>query len=154
VAFDPEGTVPIPITKLCRPVSEALQRYSGKDGNTVIRPIEKSGSRFQPHRNGFLLGSRFPLKAYASDESFKDTVFYPGISVLSQLMSTTAPFSLLAQNIQVQQYEILKTCLGRDYFSIIPAPYTCYKGFVFLKKMKTEEFLRHSRELKRKAENR
>lgn len=64
------------------------------------------------------------------------------------------PFPLLAQKIQVEQYEILKTCLGRDFFFDHPsALIRATRGFVFLKKMKLDEFLHYSRDLKRKAED-
>jgi glucosamine-6-phosphate deaminase len=64
------------------------------------------------------------------------------------------PFSLLAQRIQVQQYETLSACLGREYFyehesALIRAT----RGLVFLRSMSLEEFFSYSRELKDRAEN-
>ena len=56
--------------------------------------------------------------------------------------------------IQVEQYQMLKTCLGRAFFyehqsALIRAT----RGFVFLKEMGLDEFVLHSRALMRYAEN-
>ena len=64
------------------------------------------------------------------------------------------PFSLLAQEIQVDQYEMLSTCLGRKYFyehesALIRAT----RGFVFLLSMDQNSFIRHSRTLRKRTEN-
>jgi glucosamine-6-phosphate deaminase len=64
------------------------------------------------------------------------------------------PFCQLAQKIQVEQYQMLKTCLGRSYFyehnsALIRAT----RGFVFVKQMGLDEFYRHSREIQMKIEN-
>jgi len=65
------------------------------------------------------------------------------------------PFSKLAQSIQVEQYEMLKICLGREYFYEHPsAMIRATRGFVFLKQMDLSEFFRFSRELARKTEDR
>jgi glucosamine-6-phosphate deaminase len=64
------------------------------------------------------------------------------------------PFSQLAQKIQVQQYEVLQTCLGREYFYEHPsALIRATRGFVFLKSMGLEEFYTESLALKRLTES-
>jgi glucosamine-6-phosphate deaminase len=63
------------------------------------------------------------------------------------------PFSELAQKIQVNQYQALKTCLGREFFDEHASPLIrATRGFVFLKRMSLEELYQHSRELKRSTE--
>ena len=65
------------------------------------------------------------------------------------------PFCGLAQKIQVEQYEMVKTCLGGEWFHEHPnALIRVTRGLVFLKDMDLAEFYRHSRELRRAAENR
>ena len=65
------------------------------------------------------------------------------------------PFSLLAQRIQVRQYDNILTCLGRSYFYEHPsALMRATRGFVFLTSMNLQEFYGHTRELRRKTENR
>ena len=51
------------------------------------------------------------------------------------------PFSELARSVQVEQYQKLKICLGRDWFQEHPSPLIrATRGFVFLKEMELEEF--------------
>jgi hypothetical protein len=62
-------------------------------------------------------------------------------------------FAELAQRIQVEQYRLLKTCLGREFFHEHPSPLIrATRGFVFLKLMSCAEFFSHARELKKSAE--
>jgi glucosamine-6-phosphate deaminase len=64
------------------------------------------------------------------------------------------PFSILAQQIQVQQYQMLKTCLGRRFFNEHESPLIrATRGFVFLRKMTLQEFYSHARELRKTAED-
>jgi hypothetical protein len=64
------------------------------------------------------------------------------------------PLCDLAQNIQVEQYQTLKTCLGREWFYQHPRPLIrATRGLVFLSEMDLEAFYRLSRELRRVAEN-
>ncbi|KNC50187.1 glucosamine-6-phosphate deaminase [Thecamonas trahens ATCC 50062] len=63
------------------------------------------------------------------------------------------PFSDLTQQIQQDQYFILKTCLGRDWFQKHPEPLIrATRGFVFLKEMSLDEFYAQSRALKSATE--
>ena len=65
------------------------------------------------------------------------------------------PFSELARRVQVDQYQKLKICLGRDWFQEHPSPMIrATRGFVFLKEMGLEEFYDRSRSLMLAAENR
>lgn len=65
------------------------------------------------------------------------------------------PFSELAQRIQVEQYQRVKTCLGREWFHEHPsALIRATRGLVFLKEMSLPEFYAHSRALRQAAENR
>ena len=62
------------------------------------------------------------------------------------------PFSRLAQRVQLDQYNIIRSCLGKEYFlennfkSVRAA-----KGMIFLKELTLEEFYKHSTELKNKT---
>ena len=63
------------------------------------------------------------------------------------------PFSRLAQKIQVEQYQTIKTCLGKDYFLSHDAPRVrAAHGMVFLKELSLQEFYKQSTELKRLTE--
>ena len=64
------------------------------------------------------------------------------------------PFSELAQRIQVEQYQMLKTCLGREFFNEHSnALIRATRGMVFLKSMNLNEFYQHSRKLRKSTEN-
>jgi len=64
------------------------------------------------------------------------------------------PFCELAQAIQVEQYQQLKTCLGRRWFhEHESAMIRATRGFVFLKEMDLQEFFAVSRQLREKTES-
>ncbi len=64
------------------------------------------------------------------------------------------PFSQLAQQIQVGQYQKIKTCLGREWFNDHNSPLIrATRGLVFLKRMDTQRFYECCRELRRSVEN-
>jgi glucosamine-6-phosphate deaminase len=63
------------------------------------------------------------------------------------------PFSVLAQKIQVQQYQKIKTCLGRQWFSNHDSPLIrATRGLVFLRSMTADELYRTCRRLKKRIE--
>jgi glucosamine-6-phosphate deaminase len=63
------------------------------------------------------------------------------------------PFSELAQRIQVEQYQTIKTCLGRGWFYEHPnALIRATRGLIYLKEMTIDQLDRHSRELRRATE--
>jgi glucosamine-6-phosphate deaminase len=60
------------------------------------------------------------------------------------------PFCDLAQRIQAEQYQMVKTCLGRQWFHEHPsALIRATRGLVFLEELSLPEFYARSRELKR-----
>jgi glucosamine-6-phosphate deaminase len=64
------------------------------------------------------------------------------------------PFSELAQKIQVEQYQKIKICLGREWFYENPsALIRATRGLVFLKEMSLSEFYQSSRELRKALED-
>ena len=65
------------------------------------------------------------------------------------------PFSELAQRIQVDQYKMVKTCLGKDFFLKSDHPrLRASRGMIFLKEMQLPEFFSRVRELKKMTEDR
>lgn len=63
------------------------------------------------------------------------------------------PFSELAQKIQVEQYGMIKTCLGKDFFLKHDHPrLRAARGMIFLREMNLEEFYHKVRELKKVTE--
>jgi len=64
------------------------------------------------------------------------------------------PFSGLAQKIQVEQYQMMKTLLGRDYFyQNSDSRIRSTRGFVYLKVMEMDEFYEQSIKLRNSTED-
>lgn len=154
VALDPEGSGPDTHYKVLQATSEALKLYEQETG---IKDIKVWGYRnvwyrFHPAEanvfipvslNSMAIMENTFLNSYGSQ---KDASFpsweYDG------------PFSRLAQKIQVEQYQTIKKCLGKDFFLKHPHPrLRAAYGFVFLKELTLEEFYAHSLELKKLTEN-
>lgn len=153
VALDPEASGPDTHYKVLQTLAEALKLYEKKH---KVKDIQVWGYRnvwyrFQMHEancyvpvsnNTFAVLESAFLNAFVSQ---KDASFpsyeYDG------------PFSGLAQKIQVEQYKMMKTCLGRKYFNDHPSPLIRgTRGFVFLNMLTSSELYEHARELQRKTE--
>lgn len=153
VALDPEASGPDTHYKVLQAIAEALRRYEKETGRSDIEVIgyRNVWYRFHPAEanlfvpvslNMFAVLQNAFLNAYVSQ---KDASFpsyeYDG------------PFSGLAQQIQAEQYQTIKTCLGRSFFYEHPSPLIrATRGLVFLKRMTLPEFYSQARELRRVAE--
>lgn len=154
VALDPEGSGPDTHYKVLQAVSAALKIYqqeSGRD-NIEVWGYRNVWFRFHPaeanlfvpvtHNTRAILDHAF-LNSFGSqrDASFPSYEF-------------DGPFSGLAQKIQVEQYQNLKTILGRDFFyQNEDSRIRSTRGFVFLKTMNLEEFYQRSIELRKSTED-
>lgn len=154
VALDPEGSGPDTHYKVLQAVTEALKIYKKENKRDDIEvwgyrnvwyrfhPAEATAfvpvtlNTFAIMQNAFI--NSFGSQAEASFPSYE----YDG------------PFSYLAQKIQVEQYQMMKTVLGQSFFYDSPDSRTrSTRGLIFLKKMNLDEFFKHSAELKKSAEN-
>lgn len=154
VAFDPEGSGPDTHYKVMQAISEALRIYQEETGREDITVLgyRNVWYRFHPAEATLFIPvslNMLTLQHY----SFMNTYISQKEASFPSY-EHQGPFSELSQRIQVNQYEMLSTCLGRDYFyehesALIRAT----RGFVFVRTMTTEEFFKHSRELRRRAEN-
>ena len=155
VAFDPEASGPDTHYKVMQALAEAIRVHlkTTPKGDVKIWGYRNVWFRFDPSEaNVFVPVSlaTFSVMHSAFMDSFitqKDASFpsheYDG------------PFSQLAQRIQVEQYQKIKTCLGREWFYNHPnALIRATRGFVFLREMMPEEFLSSCRELRKSVEDR
>ena len=154
VALDPEASGPDTHYKVLQALSEALRFYADETGR---RDIEVWGYRnvwyrFHPSEADMFIPVSLNMFAL-QDNAFKN-------SFLSQKDASfpsheyDGPFSRLAQKIQVEQYQMLKTCLGREFFNEHrSALLRATRGMVFMKSMSLEQLYQHSRELKKLTEN-
>ena len=153
VALDPEASGPDTHYKVMQAIAEALRQHEKETGRSDIEVwgYRNVWYRFHPSEanlyvpvslNMFALLQSAFLNAFVSqkDASFPSHEF-------------DGPFSGLAQRIQVEQYQMLKTCLGRRFFNDHRSPLVrATRGFVFLRKMSLDEFYTHARTLQKTTE--
>jgi len=155
VALDPEGSGPDTHYKVLQAVSEALSIYI--QNPDVVKPkvwgYRNVWYRFHPAEaniyvpvslNSMAIMDNTFMNCYGSqrDASFP-SYEYDG------------PFSRLAQKILVEQYRVIRNCVGKDFFLNHPVPRArAAHGMLFLKELSVEEFIEHSIELKKRIENR
>ena len=154
VALDPEASGPDTHYKVLQATTEALKIYEERSGRSDLEVLGYRNVWYRFHPSEADLFVPVSLNMFAlQDNAFKN-------SYLSQKDASfpsyehDGPFSELAQKIQVEQYQMLKTCLGRAFFYEHPsALIRATRGMVFLKRMSLQEFYQHSRELKARTEN-
>jgi len=150
VAFDPEGSGPDTHYKALQAVGSALRMYEEKSGNKNIKVwgYRNVWYRFDPSEaNLFVPVSLNSLSllhtAFMNCFGSQRAASFPSYD-------HDGPFSELAQSIQVEQYGMIKTCLGNDYFLKNTHPrLRAARGMIFLKEMSLPEFYEKVRELKK-----
>lgn len=153
VAFDPEGSGPDTHYKVLQILAEALRAYQEETGHWDIRVwgYRNVWYRFDPAEADIYVPvslNMFSVMREAFSNSFlsQREASFPSYEY-------DGPFADLAQRIQVEQYQKIKLCLGRDWFYRHSSPLMrATRGLVFLKEMNPDEFyascqrLRHSLE--------
>jgi len=154
VALDPEGSGPDTHYKVLQATSEALRLYEKETGNSNIKVwgYRNVWYRFHPAEaniyvpvslNSFAILEDTFVKSYGSQKSAS----FPSYEF-------DGAFSGLAQRIQVEQYQTIRTCLGKDYFLTHDIPRVrAAHGLVYLKELSLPEFYKQSTELKKLTEN-
>ncbi len=154
VALDPEGSGPDTHYKVMQVISQALKihRKKYKTANIKIWGYRNVWYRFhQAEATTFVPVS---LNSFASLEMAFKNCFGSQRTASFPSYELDGPFSRLAQQIMVDQYQQIKTCLGRDFLFQNKHPrIRAARGFNFLKKMTLDEFFEHSMELKKTTEN-
>ncbi|MGQ9799228.1 MAG: glucosamine-6-phosphate deaminase [Ignavibacterium sp.] len=154
VALDPEGSGPDTHYKVLQATSEALKLYEQQTGRSDIKVwgYRNVWYRFHPAEanvyipvslNSMAIMENTFLNSYGSqrDASFPSWEY-------------DGPFSRLAQRIQVEQYETIRQCLGKDFFLRHQHPRVrAAYGMVYLKELTLSEFYSHSMELRKLTEN-
>ena len=154
VALDPEGSGPDTHYKVLQATSEALKLYEKETGNSNVKVwgYRNVWYRFHPAEanvyipvslNSMAIMENTFLNSYGSqrDASFPS-------------WELDGPFSRLAQRIQVEQYDTIRECLGKDFFIKNEHPrFRSAYGIVYLKELTLDEFYTHSNELRKLTEN-
>ncbi len=153
VAFDPEGSGPDTHYKALQAVAEGLRMYEKESGDTSMRVwgYRNVWYRFRPSETDLMV----PVSL--NSLSLLHTAFMNCFGSQSAASFPSyehdGPFSELAQQIQVGQYDMLKSCLGHDFFQKHSHPrMRAARGMIFLKEMGLAEFYEKVRELKKLTE--
>lgn len=154
VALDPEGSGPDTHYKVLQAIAEALRLYEKQEGVSDIKiwGYRNVWYRFHPAEaniyvpvslNSFSILENTFMYSYGSQKAASFPSFeYDG------------PFCRLAEAIQVEQYQTIRTCLGKNYFLRHDAPRVrSAHGMVYLKELSLQEFYSKSTELKKLTEN-
>ncbi len=154
VALDPEGSGPDTHYKVLQAVSSALKLYQKETGNSHIHVwgYRNVWYRFHPSEANIFVPVTHNTRAILNDSFLNSFGSQAAASFPSYEFD--GPFSGLAQKIQVEQYQNMKTLLGRDYFyQNEDSRIRSTRGLVYLKIMTLEEFFEHTIELKKLTEN-
>lgn len=155
VAFDPEGSGPDTHYKVLQAVSEALRLYSKETNDTSVRVwgYRNVWYRFPPSEATMMIPES--LNSLAMMQGSFLNCFGSQRAASFPSYQHDGPFSELAQKIQVEQYGMIKNCLGDGFFSGSSHPrLRAARGLIFLKEMNLSEFFEYVRELRRKTEDR
>ncbi len=148
VALDPEASGPDTHYKVLQAIAAAVQHR--QVSGTVPQRIwgyRNVWYRFHPADANLFIPVSLNMFAIM-DNAFRNT-FISQKKASFPSHAHDGPFCELAQKIQVEQYQILKTCLGREWFHEHHSPLIrAARGFVFINNMDLETFFRHSRRLK------
>ncbi len=154
VALDPESSGPDTHYKVLQTVSEALKIYRTKSGREDIEVWGYRNVWFRFHLAEANMHIPVTLNTFAIlQHSFMNS-FASQAEASFPSYEHDGPFVDLAQKIQVEQYQKLKTLLGRGFFYESEDSRTrSTRGLVLLKKMTMDEFFEHSSEIKKSTEN-
>ncbi|MCC6125833.1 MAG: glucosamine-6-phosphate deaminase [Pirellulales bacterium] len=153
VAFDPEASGPDTHYKVLQALNEAVQRHAAAHGRPDIRIWGYRNVWFRFHPAEANIYVPVSMNMFSVMESAFMNTFVSQREASFPSYEHDGPFCELAQQIQVEQYQMLKTCLGREWFTEHPSPLIrCARGFVFLREMNLEEFRASARDLRQAAE--
>jgi glucosamine-6-phosphate deaminase len=152
LAMDPEASGPDTHYKALQAITESLKIYEKETGLAEVAVLIGTSVSFDPSEADIFVP--VSLNMFALQHSAFMNTFISQKDASFPSYEHDGPFSELAQKIQVEQYQTIKKCLGREFFDEHPsALIRATRGFVFLKRMNLEELYRHSRELKRSTES-
>jgi glucosamine-6-phosphate deaminase len=155
VAFDPEGSGPDTHYKVLQATNAAIQRHVERTGRDDLKiwGYRNVWYRFHPAEANVYVPVSLNMFAVMHNAFMNTFLSQKDASFPSY--EHDGPFSELAQKIQVEQYQTLKICLGREWFHENPsALIRATRGLVFLREMDLDEFYQSSRKLKEQLESR
>ncbi len=154
VALDPEASGPDTHYKALQVMSEAMKMYEKETGRTDIKVIGYRNIWYRFHPAEANLYVPVSLNMFAVLQNSFNNAFGSQRGASFPSYEYDGPFSELAQRIQVQQYQMLKVCLGRQFFNEHVSPLIrATRGLVFARVMNLQEFYDTCLALRRSTEN-
>ncbi len=154
VALDPEASGPDTHYKVLQAIAEALKRYEKSSGRSDIKVWGYRNVWYRFHPSDANIFVPVSLNMFSVMDSAFMNSFISQKDASFPSYEHDGPFSELAQKIQVDQYQKIKTCLGREWFYENPRPMIrATRGLVFLKELTLEEFYHFSQELRQMLES-
>ncbi len=154
LALDPEASGPDTHYKVLQAITGAFKIYERDSGNRNPRILGYRNVWYRFHPSEAELFVPVSMGMFSLQHSAFMNTFISQKAASFPSYEHEGPFSELAQKIQVEQYQMLKTCLGRKYFYEHPsALIRATRGLVFLKSLSLDELYSHTRELSRRTEN-
>ncbi|MBN1154196.1 glucosamine-6-phosphate deaminase [candidate division KSB1 bacterium] len=151
VALDPEGSGPDTHYKVLQATMEAVKIYQDTKPDVKIFGYRNVWYRFHPSDVNIVVPVSLNSMAIL-DNAFMNC-FGSQKEASFPSYEYDGPFFRLAQRIMVEQYQMLKTCLGRDYFYSHESPrMRAAHGLIFLKSMNVQEFMNRAAELRKSME--
>jgi glucosamine-6-phosphate deaminase len=136
-------------------ITEALKRYEKTSGRSDITVWGYRNVWFRFHPSEANIFVPVSLNMLSLMHSAFMNTFISQRDASFPSYEHDGPFSELARRVQVDQYQKLKTCLGREWFQNHSSPLIrATRGMVYLKEMQVEEFYERSQALMHAAENR
>jgi glucosamine-6-phosphate deaminase len=155
VAFDPEGSGPDTHYKVLQAVAEALRMHEAESGDSSLRVwgYRNVWYRFRPAEADIMVP--VSLNTLSLLHTAFMNCFGSQRAASFPSYEHDGPFSELAQRIQVEQYAMIKTCLGKEFFQSHAHPrLRAARGMIFLKDMSLPQFYEKVRALKKLMEAR
>ncbi len=155
VALDPEASGPDTHYKVLQAIAEALKLYEKQTGRSDIKVLgyRNIWYRFHPAEADIFVPVSLNMFSILQNSFMNSFLSQKEASFPSY--EHDGPFSELAQRIQVEQYQAMKTTIGREWFNENPSPLIrATRGLVYLREMSLQEFYSFSRELRQILENR
>ena len=153
VAFDPEGSGPDTHYKVLQATAEAIRLYEqeSRDSNIKIWGYRNIWYRFTPAAADMMIP--VSLNTLSLLHTSFMNCFGSQSAASFPSYEHDGPFSELAQKIQVQQYSMIRTCLGKEFFQQNPHPrLRGARGMIFLTEMTLQQFYEKVRQLKKLTE--
>lgn len=154
VALDPEGSGPDTHYKVLQAISSALKIYEKETGISDIKVWGYRNVWFRFHPAEANIYVPISLNSFAIAENTFMKSFSSQSNASFPSWEYDGPFCRLAQQVQVDQYNIIRECIGKEYFLNHEFQRVrAAKGMLFLKELTLKEFYDHSIELKKLTEN-